>query len=159
MLLPDSSPFWIAGRPSTVFEGVGSGSPALELASDVRGQRQVRAVMGEVVAPLTPDLTLNLAARQEHASDSGRVRSLGAGLRWRALRSLLLRLSASRDFRAATLYELHAPSRLEQTGSDHDDPLPCPGGVAADGVADTLVCARTFWQRSSTRRTPSMPRA
>ena len=121
---------------------------ALEFASDVRGQRQVRAVLGELVAPLTPGLTLNLAARQEHASDSGRVRSLGAGLRWRPVRSLLLRLSASRDFRAATLYELHAPLRLEQTGSDHDDPLLCPGGVAADGVADALVCARTFGQRS-----------
>ena len=122
--------------------------PALEFASDVRGQRQVRAVLGELVAPLRPGLTLNLAARQEHASDSGRVRSLGAGLRWRPLRRLLLRLSASRDYRAATLYEVHAPLRLEQTGSDHDDPLLCPGGVAADGVAGALVCARTFGQRS-----------
>ncbi len=122
--------------------------PALEFASDVRGQRQVRAVLGNVVAPLTPGLTLNLAARQEHASDSGRVRSLGLGLHWRLVRSLQLRLSASGDYRAPTLYEVHAPWRLEQTGADHDDPLLCPGGVAADGLDEALVCARPFGQRT-----------
>ncbi len=122
---------------------------ALEFASDVRGQRQVHAVLGEVVAPLAPGLTLKLAARQEHSSDSGPVRSLGFGLGWRARPGLLVRLSASRDYRAPTLYEVHAPARLATTGAQHDDPLLCPGGVAADGVAAALVCARPFGQRSS----------
>lgn len=123
--------------------------PLLEFASDVRGQRRVHAVLGEVVAPLTPGLTLKLAAREEHSSDSGPVRSLGFGLRWRAQPKLLVRLSASADYRAPTLYEVHAPWRLTATGAHHDDPLLCPGGVAADGVPAAQVCARPFAQRSA----------
>ncbi len=121
--------------------------PELEFATDVRGVQQVRALIFETSAPLSPTLTLDLAARHERNSDGGRVNSRKFGVRWQAARGLLMRAALSADYRTPTLYEIHAPRLLTQSGTEHDDPLLCQDGVAVDGAPAELVCGRPVLQR------------
>lgn len=120
----------------------------LEFATKVEGTRTVRALIFDLAAPLTPALWLNLTARRERSSDVGGIDSHKFALRWQAANALLLRAAVSADYRAPSLYEVHAPRLLTSTNAVHDDPLLCPGGVAVGGAPAELVCGVELLQRS-----------
>ena len=120
----------------------------LDFATQVKGTRQVRALIFDLAAPLTPTLSLNLTARRERSSGTGGIDSHKFALRWQAANALLLHASMSADYRAPTLYEVHAPRLLTSSNAVHDDPMLCPGGVAVSGAPSERVCGVELLQRT-----------
>ena len=75
--------------------------------------------------PIARGLELQLAARYDHYSDFGDTVNPKIALRWQPVKSLLLRTSWGKGFRAPNLYDLHTPlSRFFAFG--FSDPVRCP---------------------------------
>lgn len=95
--------------------------PAINL---IDSHRQVAAVFAEASLRPLESLELQLAARGDHYSDFGRAVSPKLGVRWQLSQDWLLRLNASRGFRAPSLPEI-SPSTTISYGSVNDpfDPI------------------------------------
>ena len=103
-----------------------------------QGSRDVRALTLEALVPITKQLELQLAVRNDHYSDFGSTTNPKIGFKFKPLSSLLLRGSYNKGFRAPTLDELNGPQSITFSANSYDDPILCPGGVvnaAAGGLA------------------------
>jgi iron complex outermembrane receptor protein len=109
-------------------------------AQNQSGQRDIYAVFGEVNAPFTKDLEMNVAARYDHYSDVGGSFNPKVSLRWQPTKQVLARASWNKGFRAPTLFDLFGPQTVTFTSDQYDDPVLCPGGVALPGTNRTTVC-------------------
>ncbi len=109
-------------------------------AQDQRGSRTIRALFSELNIPVIKDLELNLAGRYDRYSDVGGRFDPKVAVRWQPARSVLVRGSYNRGFRAPTLYDIYGPQTTTNTAEPWDDPLLCPGGVPVAGANPNLVC-------------------
>ncbi len=92
-------------------------------------KRDVKAVFGEVLLPVTKDLEVTLSARLDEYDGFGRTTNPKVSGRYKALDSLLFRASYSTGFRVPTFNQLYnGVSLAEYTGADIADPRNCPGG-------------------------------
>lgn len=122
--------------------------PGFDLAVDMRGTRQAGALSALLLAPLTPTVAADLAARLDRFSDSGRMTSGKLGLRWQLAPAWLLRASLGTSFRVPTLYERYLPQQFGEGDESFDDPLLCPGGVPLPGLTAGQVCAQELLVRT-----------
>ena len=98
--------------------------------SHTGGTRNVKALAGELLLPLSKTLELTLQARSDDYSDAGRSFNPKVGLRFQPMKSLVLRSSYNTGFRAPTLDDLYSAQTVTFASSNSNDPLLCPGGVA-----------------------------
>jgi iron complex outermembrane receptor protein len=117
-------------------------------AQDQAGQRNIAALYSELSVPLAKTVELSAAARYDHYNDVGGSFNPKIGLRWEASKQLMLRTSYNTGFRAPTLYDLHGPATSTFTSNAYDDPLLCPGGVAAAGANPNVACNQQQYIRS-----------
>jgi len=107
-------------------------------ASHGEGSRNVSAIYAEIDIPLTKQLTLNFAGRDDYFSDFGNTFNPKASFRYEPTKQLMFRGSANTGFRAPTLFDAYGyrlPGATTRTAARWDDPLLCPGGTP--GVAGT----------------------
>jgi iron complex outermembrane recepter protein len=125
--------------------------------------RQVQAVFAELDAPVTKELTLNLAARDDHYSDMGNTFNPKASFRFQPSRQLMFRGSASTGFRAPTLFDRYGyrvAGANATTASKMDDPVLCPSatpnipgsGTALPGQVSSIVCNATQPRQTGANR-------
>ena len=91
--------------------------------------REIRAVYAEVLVPVTKDLEVTLAVRQDHYSGFGNTVNPKLSFRWQPATSLLFRGSYNEGFRAPSFNQLfNGVTESAYTGKDLVDPATCPGG-------------------------------
>jgi iron complex outermembrane receptor protein len=88
--------------------------------------RNVGALFGELVAPVTRKLELTAAARYDHYEGIGEKVSPKVGARFQPTQQVLLRGSVGKGFRAPSLTELYQPQTTGVTAAGLSDPLRCP---------------------------------
>ncbi len=96
-------------------------------AAQAFGSRRVTAYYGELNAPLTKSLEANVAIRYDKYSGNGdfAATSPKVGLRFQPTSQLLLRATASKAFRAPSLFET-TPAQQTSFSFGIRDPLLCP---------------------------------
>jgi iron complex outermembrane receptor protein len=102
------------------------------------GARNVAALYAELDIPVTKQLNINVAARDDHFSDFGNTFNPKASFRYEPMKTLMFRGSANTGFRAPTLFDRYGyrtAGANALTSSRWDDPVLCPGGTP--GVAGT----------------------
>ena len=104
------------------------------------GSRNVQAVFAEVVAPMSKELEISLAARFDRYNDVGNTTNPKVAVRYQPSTALLLRASATTGFRAPTLFEKNGPPSRNDTNDSYDDPILCPGGVPQPGANPLRDC-------------------
>ena len=108
------------------------------------GSRNVYALFSELNVPITKDLDITVAGREDKYSDFGNTFNPKVGFRWQPTKKMLFRGSYSTGFRAPSLYELNAAQSYTNT-SQENDPVLCPDGVnpqAGHGAA--VSCKQQF---------------
>lgn len=83
----------------------------------LRGSREVQALFGELVYPLSPYWTLDAQARHDAYSDVGQVSTGKLALRWQPNRQWTLRGSMGTGFRAPDLTQVSSQSAYLGQGS------------------------------------------
>ncbi|RTR34170.1 TonB-dependent receptor [Shewanella atlantica] len=84
------------------------------------GDRDVFAVFGESIIPVTEDLELNLAFRFDDYSDFGSATTPKVALRYQLIEDLVLRASWGQGFRAPSLSNLYAADSFSaDTATDY----------------------------------------
>lgn len=94
------------------------------------GERDIKAIFGELLMPISQTLEASIAARYEKYSDYGSDFSPKLGVKWKPMPSLALRGSWGQGFRAPSLPILTAKTTF--SAEDVEDPVSCavlnPGG-------------------------------
>lgn len=121
-----------------------SGDPTVLL--PYGGQRTVRGVFAETLAPMTPTVSLGATLRHDHHSDVGDSLNAQWRVRWQPRPEWLLRASTGTGFRAPGVAQTSAP--LQGYGFT-DSAFACAG--ALQGIADQLrvPCADGLLNRLS----------
>ncbi|MBA4174955.1 MAG: TonB-dependent receptor [Leptothrix sp. (in: Bacteria)] len=92
-------------------------------------KRDVNAIYGELLLPLTPTMETTLAVRQDRYDGFGTTTNPKVSGLWRPNNQFLLRGSYSTGFRVPTFNQLYNGSAASlYTGTALVDPLTCPGG-------------------------------
>jgi iron complex outermembrane receptor protein len=116
-------------------------------AQNQAGSRSIYAVFAEVNAPITKELELNVAAREDKYTDVGSSFNPKVSARYQPVKEVLLRASFNKGFRAPTLFDLFGPQSITNSSDTHDDPVLCPGGVAVPGANPSIVCGQQQFVR------------
>ncbi len=98
---------------------------------DTNASRNVAALFGEIVLPVTKELEVSGAVRYDHYNDVGSKASPQVRVRYSPGREVLLRASAGKGFRAPSLWDLHSPPAFGNSANALDDPG-CPAALIAD---------------------------
>ena len=117
--------------------------------------RDVAAAFMELDLPITKQLDVDFAARDDHFSDFGNTVNPKLSFRYQPTKNIMFRGSANTGFRAPTLsdrYGYRLPGANTTTSSKWDDPVLCPGGTpgvagtgkALPGYVASTVCNTTF---------------
>ncbi|MFZ6654463.1 TonB-dependent receptor plug domain-containing protein [Undibacterium sp. TJN19] len=128
-----------------------------------QGARNVAAAYAEMEIPLTKELNLNVAVRDDHFSDFGNTVNPKASFRYQPMKSLMFRGSANTGFRAPTLFDRYGyrvAGANATTAAKWDDPVQCPGGtpgVAGTGKALPGLVASAVCNVALPRQTGSNP--
>jgi iron complex outermembrane receptor protein len=88
--------------------------------------RSVNALFAEVNVPIVKGLEANAAVRYDHYEGVGNSTTPKLSLRWQPTRSILLRGSVGRGFRAPSLQDLFLPQTTGVTPNGLSDPVRCP---------------------------------
>jgi iron complex outermembrane receptor protein len=105
------------------------GYTAPTLAGD---NRNVLSAFAELNAPVTKELTLNGAVRDDHYSDVGNTFNPKLSFRFQPSQEVILRGAASTGFRAPSMNDSHGystPGATNTAGIAINDPFLCPNGV------------------------------
>ncbi|RZT08479.1 iron complex outermembrane recepter protein [Duganella sp. CF402] len=86
--------------------------------------RNIKAVYGELLLPLTKQFEAQLSARYDHYQVVGGAASPKIGLSYMAAPTILLRASAGRGFRAPSMTDLYRPTQESGTAT-LPDPVYC----------------------------------
>ncbi len=142
-----------AGTPATVALGLSVGgehfqanttlynditSAATGLSdSAISKSRQFQAAFLEVDVPMTKNLDLDVADREDRYSDFGRTNNAKLSVRYQPASFLTLRGTASTGFRAPTLNDLYSPNSIAAStpgtmGQGNPD---CPPASGANAIA------------------------
>lgn len=89
-------------------------------------ERDVKAVYGELLLPLTKTLEATLALRRDEYDGFGATTNPKVSGRWRPLDQLLFRASYGTGFRVPTFNQLFNPATDAASGVDRVDPATCP---------------------------------
>lgn len=98
--------------------------PAPEGGKATSDRRKVYAVFGEVLAPFSKQWQAQLSARYDRYQQVGGALSPKIGLAWTPNKSLMLRGSAGKGFRAPSMSDLYRPTVYSSTAT-LPDPLYC----------------------------------
>ena len=120
-----------------------------------QGARNVAALYAELDMPLTKELNVNLAARDDYYSDFGNTINPKASFKYTFSPQVLFRGSVNTGFRAPTLFDRYGfrlPGANTTTSAKWDDPVLCPGGTpgvsgsgkALAGYVSSAVCNASF---------------
>ena len=101
-------------------------------------------VYTELNVPLMKGLEVTGAVRYDKYSDFGNTTNPKVSFRYQPVETVLVRGSASTGFRAPSLFELNNQNTFTNTANSWNDPLLCPGGVAAPGHSEASVCNTQF---------------
>jgi iron complex outermembrane recepter protein len=104
----------------------------------IKGTRDVAAVSGELLLPLSKAMEVTMAVRADHYSDAGNTVDPKVGFRFQPSKAFLMRGSYNTGFKAPTLDDLYGPQTITFAAGAVNDPVLCPGGVVnagAGGVA------------------------
>lgn len=123
--------------------------------SFAKSSRTVAAAYAELDMPVTKELNLNFAVRDDHFSDFGNTINPKVSFRYQPVKALMLRGSANTGFRAPTLFDRYGyrlPGATTNTSAKWDDPVQCPGGTpgvagtgkALPGLVASAVCNTTL---------------
>ena len=112
-----------------------------------KGSRNVFAAYTEVNVPVLSSLDVTGSVRFDKYSDVGTTTNPKVQFRYQPISQALIRGSYSTGFRAPSLFELNA-SQIYGNGTTQNDPIRCPGGVAAPGVSAATACAVQFEELS-----------
>ena len=89
--------------------------------------RDIRAVYAEVIVPVTKQLEVNLAVRQDHYSGFGNTVNPKVSFRYQPTETLLFRGSYNEGFRAPSFNQLfNGVTESPYAGKDLADPSKCP---------------------------------
>jgi iron complex outermembrane receptor protein len=88
------------------------------------GSRNVYALFAELNVPITKELDVTLAAREDKYSDFGNTFNPKVSFRYQPTKKVLLRGSYSTGFRAPSLYEINAAQTYTNT-TQQSDPVLC----------------------------------
>jgi iron complex outermembrane receptor protein len=103
-----------------------------------QGARNVAALFAELDIPVSKELNVNFAVRDDHFSDFGNTINPKASFRYQPNATIMFRGSANTGFRAPTLFDRYGyrlPGATTTTASAWDDPLQCPSATPA--IANT----------------------
>ena len=89
-------------------------------------KRDVKAVYGELLLPITKTLETTLAVRRDKYDGFGSTTNPKVSGRWRPLEQLLFRASYGTGFRVPTFNQLFNPATDSASGVDRVDPASCP---------------------------------
>lgn len=91
--------------------------------------RDIKAIYAEVMVPVTKDLELTFAGRQDHYSGFGSTFNPKVSFRYQPVASLLFRGSYNTGFRAPSFNQLfNGITETQYSGKELVDPARCPGG-------------------------------
>jgi iron complex outermembrane receptor protein len=102
--------------------------------------RDVYALFSELNVPIVRSLEANLAVRYDDYQGSDSSTSPKVGVRWQAIRPLLVRASYGQGFRAPSLADLYSPNQTGVTPAGLNDPARCGPGLPNDSNS----CATQF---------------
>ncbi|WP_395700614.1 TonB-dependent receptor [Aquabacterium sp.] len=88
--------------------------------------RDVKAAFAEVSVPITKELEAGAAVRWDDYENVGSSTTPKLSLKWRPVKQVLLRGSATKGFRAPSLQDLYLPNTLTVTPPGLSDPDRCP---------------------------------
>jgi iron complex outermembrane recepter protein len=96
-------------------------------AAQAFGERRVSAFYGELNAPITKSLEANAAIRYDKYTGNGKFAATSpkVGLRFQPTQQVLLRATASKAFRAPSLFET-SPAQQTSFSFGIQDPVRCP---------------------------------
>ena len=112
---------------SAEYSTFGYTAPTLAFAS-----RMVASAFTELDAPITKELTVNGAVRDDHYSDVGNTINPKVSFRFQPAQEMIFRGSIGTGFRAPSLNDLYGystPGATSTAGYAINDPLLCPNGV------------------------------
>jgi iron complex outermembrane receptor protein len=90
------------------------------------GSRNVYALFGELNVPITKELDVTVAAREDKYSDFGNTFNPKVSFRYQPVQKVLVRGSYSTGFRAPSLYEINAAQTYTNTSTQSDPALCSP---------------------------------
>jgi len=91
--------------------------------------RDIKAIYAELMVPVTKDLELTFAGRQDHYSGFGSTFNPKVSFRYQPMASLLFRGSYNTGFRAPSFNQLfNGVTETQYTGKELVDPASCPTG-------------------------------
>lgn len=109
-------------------------------------KRDVKAVFGEVVMPITQRLEANLSARYDEYSGFGSTTNPKVSLRYQPLDSLVLRGSYGTGFRVPTFNQLYnGVTESPYTGAGVPDPATCPSLVVSNAPGCAAITFNTLF--------------
>ncbi len=100
--------------------------------------RNVTAAFAEISVPIVKGLEADGAVRYDHYEGVGNSTTPKLSLRWQPTRSILVRASAGRGFRAPSLQDLYLPQQTGVTPNGLNDPVRCPT------TGSSIDCATQF---------------
>ena len=110
--------------------------------------RRQNAQFVELNIPIISTLESTVALRTDKYSDFGRTTNPKIGFKYQPIKSLLLRTSYTKGFRAPSLYELSSPAVLGATAVV-TDPLRCPDGQNSINPSTPEDCGTQYNQITS----------
>ena len=119
-------------------------STGVDPSTNQEGSRNITGVYTELNVPILKGLDVTGAVRYDHYSDFGSTTNPKFSFRYQPVETVLFRGSVSTGFRAPSLFELNNPITYTNTANSFNDPVLCPGGVAAPGHPDSSVCNTQF---------------
>ncbi|POZ59992.1 TonB-dependent receptor [Chromobacterium alticapitis] len=108
------------------------------------GQRNVSALYAEAEIPVLKGLELQIASRFDHYNDFGNSFNPKVAFKYQPAAEVLFRGSASKGFRAPSLYDVFQPDATTYTADKFNDPVRCPGGTPANGGNKAQDCNQQF---------------
>ncbi|KJH65488.1 TonB-dependent receptor [Chromobacterium violaceum] len=125
----------------TAHNAIGSGIADSQSTS---GQRNVSAMYAEADIPVIKGLDVQLAARFDHYSDFGNSFNPKIAFKYQPASQVMFRGSASKGFRAPSLYDVFMPDSKTYSANKFNDPVRCPGGTPANGGNKAQDCNQQF---------------
>jgi len=109
-------------------------------------KRNVKAVFGEVILPVTKSLELNLSVRYDDYTGFGSTTNPKVSLRFAPLESLIFRGSYSTGFRVPTFNQLfNGVTESPATGAGVADPKTCPSLVVSSAPGCQAITFTTLF--------------
>ncbi|OHX20755.1 TonB-dependent receptor plug domain-containing protein [Chromobacterium sphagni] len=108
------------------------------------GQRNVSALYAEAEIPVLKGLDFQVATRFDHYNDFGNSFNPKVAFKYQPVENVLFRGSASKGFRAPSLYDVFMPDSQTYSADKFNDPVRCPGGVPANGGNKPQDCNQQF---------------